>query len=121
MIIEQTHLNHAEQKVTFVGAAEHPDRDGVQLHASTDQPIFHVEHSVGGDENRPLNEWRIVHLAAQPDERLLEVFARIDADPWLPEFIEIYIRDVLGIGLARRADLAGGDRPVELDSGAPVS
>jgi hypothetical protein len=29
-------------------------------------------------------------------------FARIDANPWLPEHIEIYVRDVLGIALTRR-------------------
>jgi hypothetical protein len=102
LIIERTHLNHAEQRVTFIGAAEHPGRDGKPLHATTDQPIFHVEHSVGGKETRPLNNWRTVHLTDGPDERITAVFNHRDSEPWLPGFIEIYIRDVLGIGLTRR-------------------
>lgn len=102
LIIEQTHLNHAEQRVTFIGAAEHPDRDGKPLHATTDQPLFHVEHSVGGEETRPVNKWRTVHLTDAPDEGIVEAFKSRDRDPWLPIFVEIYIRDVLGIGLTRR-------------------
>lgn len=104
LVLEQTYLNHAEQKVTFIGAAEHPGRDGELLRAGTGQPIFHVEHSVAGEEDRPLNNWRIVHLTEAPDDKLLEVFGGIAGNPWLPEYIEIYIRDVLGAGLGRRAD-----------------
>lgn len=103
LVLELTHLNHADQKVTFLGAAEHPDPDGRPLRAGTEQPLFHVEHSVGGEETRPLNNWRIVHLTERPDEKLIAVFDRMAGNPWLPEFVEIYIREVLGIGVTRRA------------------
>jgi len=56
---------------------------------------------VGGAETQPLNRWRIVHLTRAPDRRLIATFDRIAANPWLPEFVEIYIRDVLGITLSR--------------------
>ncbi|WP_163506246.1 hypothetical protein [Fodinicola acaciae] len=102
LIIEQTHLDHASQTVTFIGAASHPGPDGAPLRATTDQPLFHVEHAVGGTEDQPLNLWRTVHLTAEPDQRIVDVFARIDEDPWLPIFVEIYVRDVLRIGLTRR-------------------
>lgn len=101
-VLEQTKLDNDNQVVTFIGAAELPGPDGELLRATTQQPIFHVEHSVGGTENQPLNLWRIVHRTTAPDARLVETFARIDADPWLPEHVEIYIRDVLGITLGRR-------------------
>jgi hypothetical protein len=101
-IIEQTNLDHVRQIVTFIGAAEHAGPAGELLRATTDQVVFHVEHSVGGTENQPLNRWRIVHRTAGPDARLIAVFTRIDADPWLPEHTEIYIRDILGIALTRR-------------------
>jgi hypothetical protein len=101
-VLEQTRLDHGEQAVTFIGTAEHPGPDGELLRATTDQPIFHVEHSVGGTETRPLNLWRIVHRTTTPDTRLVAAFTRIDADPWLPEHLEIYVRDVLGIALTRR-------------------
>jgi hypothetical protein len=102
LVLEQTKLDHSEQIATFIGAAEHPGPDGELLSATTDQPIFHVEHSVGGTETEPLNLWRIVHRSTAPDDRLVAAFARIEANPRLPEYIEIYVRDVLGIALARR-------------------
>lgn len=102
LIIEQTHLNRAKQTVTFIGAASHPGPDGEPLQATSDQPLFHVEHAVGGDEDRPLNLWRTVHLTTAPDQRIIDVFGRIDSDPWLPIFVEIYVRDVLHIDLKRK-------------------
>ena len=101
LVLEQTRLDHTNQIVTFIGAAEVPARDGTPLRAGTAQPLFHVEHSVGGAETQPLNRWRIVHLTRAPDRRLIATFDRIAANPWLPEFVEIYIRDVLGITLSR--------------------
>ncbi len=66
------------------------------------QPLFHVEHSVGGDESRPLNKWRIVHFTDRPEHTLVERFTRMANDVSLPEFIEIYIRIDLNIKLSRR-------------------
>jgi hypothetical protein len=102
LVLEQTKLDHTNQIVTFIGAAELPGPDGEPLVATTEQPLFHVEHSVDGTEERPLNRWRVVHLTTAPDPRLHTTFARIDANPWLPEYVEIYVRDVLGVALTRR-------------------
>jgi len=102
LVLEQVHLNPTQQKVTFIGATELPDRDRKLLLAGGRQPLFHVEHSVGGDESRPLNRWRIVHLTDSPDHRLAERFTLMAKDVWLPEFIEIYIRSDLNIKLTRR-------------------
>ncbi len=77
--------------------------DGTLLRAGAGQPLFHVEHSVGGTELRPLNRWRIVHLTDAVDERLIERFERMAASPWLAEHTEIYIRDNLGIELTRNS------------------
>ena len=97
--LEQVCLNHMQQKVTFIGAAELPDRDGHPLRASSRQPLFHVEHSVGGDESRPMNRWPIVHLTNRLEHRLVERFTRMANEVWLPEFIEIYIRSDRNIEL----------------------
>ena len=102
LVLEQVCLNLTQQKVTFIGAAELPDRDRNLLRAGARQPLFHVEHSVGGDESRPLNRWRIVHLTDRPERRLLERFTLMANAVWLPEFIEIYIRSDLNIKLTRR-------------------
>jgi hypothetical protein len=102
LVLEQVYLNPTQQKVAFIGAAEIPDLDRNLLRADARQPLFHVEHSVGGDESRPLNRWRIVHLTDRPDHRLVERFTLMANDVWLPEFIEIYIRSDLNIELTRR-------------------
>ena len=101
LVLEPVCLNHTQQKVTFIGAGELPDRDGNIIRAGVQQPLFHVEHSVSGDESRPLNTWRIVHLTDRPEPRLVERFTLMANDVWLPEFIEIYIRSDLNIRLTR--------------------
>ncbi len=102
LVLEQVCLNSTLQKVTFIGATEVPDRDSNLLRAGAGQPLFHVEHSVGGDETQPLNEWRIVHLTERLEHKLVERFTLMANDVWLPEFIEIYIRSDLNIKLTRR-------------------
>ena len=75
--------------------------DGNILRAGTKQPLFYVVHSVGGDESRPMNKWRIIHLIDKPEHNLVERFTCMANDVWLPEFIEIYIRSDLNIKLSR--------------------
>jgi hypothetical protein len=102
LILERAFLNHGEQKVTFLGVSELTGPDGTLLRAGTGQPLFHVEHAVGGTESRPLNRWRIVHLTNAVDERLIAVFEHMAASPWLAEHTEIYIRHDLGIQLTKK-------------------
>jgi hypothetical protein len=101
LVLERAFLNHGEQKVTFVGVPELRGPDGTLLRAGTGQPLFHVEHAVGGSESQPLNRWRIVHLTQGADHQLTAVFEHMAASPWLAEHTEIYIRDNLGIELTR--------------------
>jgi len=102
LVLEQTRLDHQAQKVTFIGTAELPGPDGAPLHADPRQALFHVEHSAADEPGRPVSRWRIVHLTRQPDQALSQVFTRVAASPWLPEYVEIYIRDDLHIPLERQ-------------------
>ena len=102
LVLEPVCVNATQQKVTVIGVAERPDQDSNRLRAGKRQPLFHVEHSVRGDESRPLNRWRIVHLTDKPEHKLVERFTFMANDVWLPEFIEIYIRNELKIELTRR-------------------
>jgi hypothetical protein len=102
LILEQAFLNHREQRITFLGVPDLAGPDGAPLRAGTGQPLFHVEHSVGGTESQPLNRWRIVHLTDARDDRLTAVFKSMADSPWLAEHTEIYIRDTLGIQLTRK-------------------
>jgi hypothetical protein len=102
LVLERAHLDHDRQAVTFTGHRTLAGPDGRTLVATSQQPLFHVEHAVGGAEQGPLNLWRIVHLTDAPDEQLTALFSRIWASPWLPEFVEIYIQRNLHIGLHRR-------------------
>ncbi|MFG2003876.1 hypothetical protein ACGFNU_32435 [Spirillospora sp. NPDC048911] len=101
LVLEQVHLDVERQVATFIGAAELPGPDSVTLQAGTKQPLFHVEHAVGGDENEPVNLWRIVHLTDEPDERIAKVFSGRTYGGGLPSFIEVYIRSDLNIQLTR--------------------
>ena len=101
LVLEQVFLNPSRQSVTFIGAAELPDKDGNLLRAGEGQPLFHVEHAAGGDELRPLNRWRIVYLTDRPDQKLIKRFT-FAKDVWLREFVETYIRRDLRIELTRR-------------------
>ncbi|MCZ6828424.1 MAG: hypothetical protein O7F73_02330, partial [Gammaproteobacteria bacterium] len=102
LVLEQVYLNPTQQKVAFIGAAEIPDLDRNLLRAGAGQPLFHVEHSIDGDESQPLNRWRIAHLTNKLKQGLTERFTLMANDVWLPEFIEIYIRNDLNIRLTRR-------------------
>jgi hypothetical protein len=102
LVLEQAYVDHHTRTITFVGAARLPGPDETPLQADPRQALFHVEHSARGPAGRPVIRWRIAHLTAEPHPALRQVFARFAASPWLPEYIEIYIREDLGIPLRRR-------------------
>ena len=101
LVLERVFLNPARQCATFIGAAELLDEDGNLLRADKGQPLFHVEHSAGGEESRPLNRWRIVYLTKRPKQELIDRF-KLAGETWLREFFEVYIRRDLRIELTRR-------------------
>lgn len=63
---------------------------------------------MGGEDDRPLNRWRIVHLTDGPESELEDRFRQMAESPWLPEFVEIYLRDDLRVGLTRREIATAG-------------
>jgi len=103
LVLERVFLNPARQSATFIGAAELLDEDGNLLRAGRGQPLFHVEHSAGGEESRPLNRWRIVYLTERPKQELIDRFTTA-GEAWLREFFEVYIRRDLRMELTRRRD-----------------
>ncbi len=84
-VCEEVYLNHKEKKATFIGTKI--------LSETSSQPLFHVQHSVEGGENNPINVWRIVHLTEEKHTKLIEQIKKL-ADPTrLPGFVEIYIKN----------------------------
>jgi hypothetical protein len=71
-ILEEVYLSPREGKILFLGRAELMGEDGRILRAGGHQPLFHVEHSVGGTDTQPLNLWRIVHLTPEKDDALAQ-------------------------------------------------
>lgn len=100
-VIEHVRVDHEQQRIFFIGAPDYLAPDGRTLKAGTGQPIFHVEHSVAGTEQRPINLWRIVHLTEQEDPAMQAHFEEMGLDPYLRVFIEVYLRDNLGVDLTR--------------------
>jgi len=66
------------------------DADGTPLRAGTGQPLFHVEHSVGGTELQPMNRWRIVHHTDAVSDRLIERLQHMASNPWLAEHRDLH-------------------------------
>ena len=94
-VIEACYLNHSSQQVTFIGLPEVEDDAGRTVVASPEQPLFHVVHGVSGAEEKPLNTWRVVHLASDEHGALAKRFELMSQTSALPEYVERYIEDVL--------------------------
>ncbi|KAL9469234.1 hypothetical protein ACSS6W_010928 [Trichoderma asperelloides] len=95
-IIEQVFIDNETQRAFFIVE----DLEGKKI-VTGPQALFHVEHSVTGTEDEPLNVWRIVHLDKDEDGKINEAFAKMGASPYLREFNEVYIREDLGKKLNR--------------------
>lgn len=117
LIVEKVHLDHQKQSVYFIGLADFVTPDGRKLHADTRQPLFHVEHWVEGEQDRPVNRWKIVHLTDSPDQALIDFFGRLGENEYLRDFIEVYIREVLGRKLPRRTAADSGRASRDVESG----
>jgi hypothetical protein len=102
LVLEQVHIDRDRHAVYFLGAAELTSPAGEVFRAGTGQPLFHVEHTAQGTEQRPVNRWRVVHLTDTPDQALVDHFARFGVRPGLRDFIEQYIRRDLGRTLTRK-------------------
>jgi hypothetical protein len=102
LVLEDVFVSPARQAIFFLGQRRMPEEDGNELEASKFQPIFHVQHSVGGSEDEPLNLWSIVLLTPKPESRYLAPIEQMVSAGLLPGFIEIYIQKDLGMRLAHR-------------------
>ena len=100
-VLEEVYLSPRESKILFLGRAGLVSEDGRALRAGGHQPLFHVEHSVGGTDTQPLNLWRIVHLTPEKDDALAQRQITGMAEV-LRQFIAIYVERELGRRLTRR-------------------
>ena len=100
-VIEHVQLDHANRRAFFLGASSFHAPDGRDLEADAGQPIFHVEHSVDGPEDSPLNLWRIVLITDTFDETLAAHFRHVGEYPYLRDFNEVYLRRDLRRDLQR--------------------
>ena len=102
-VLEEVYLSPKEQTALFLGRAEFLRDDGSPLQAGSHQPLFHVEHAVGGTDSHPENLWRILHLTTEGDDTLLEQHVAQTGTPeWLRTFVAIYAEKDLGIRLTPR-------------------
>lgn len=101
-VFEVVYINQLQQKITFLGTTQLLDDRGNQLEIHNAQPLFHVQHAVGGDENNPVNLWRIVHLTESKNQDLIDRLKSLDDQTRLPGFIEIYINNDMQIPLKHK-------------------
>ncbi|TYB95253.1 hypothetical protein FXF53_25090 [Micromonospora sp. WP24] len=101
-VLEDVFTDLAARRVIFLGRPRLTGPHGETLLADPYQPLFHVEHAVGGTEDEPVNLWRIVVLTESVDARYAAEFAKAAAAGSLPGFLEIYLARDLGVTLRRR-------------------
>jgi len=103
MVIERVTLLNKEQRAIFIGLASVTDDLGRVIEASKEQPLFHVEHGVGGtEENQPTNTWRIVHLTDQKDPKIMQRFISLSRPDTLPLYVQNYIEKDLEVQIIRK-------------------
>ncbi len=81
-VLEEVHVFEKLRKVIFLGRpADEP----------SGQPLFHVEHSVGGTEENPLSLWRIIMLT--PDKQYVNSVEKLftQRSKSLPLFVQKYL------------------------------
>jgi hypothetical protein len=100
-VLEDVFVSDAKQTIYFLGRPRMVEENGNTIAASPFQPLFHVQHAVGGSEQTPLNLWSIVLLTKAPDPRYCEPFEQMVRTGLLPGFIEIYIERDLKLRLSR--------------------
>lgn len=98
-VYEEVYVNDKDQIVTFLGVKRLPGNVN-DIHPT--QPIFHVQHGVAGNENRPLNTWRIIHLTEESNKNLIEHFNGFNDPTILPGFIKAYIEKDLKIPIRKK-------------------
>jgi hypothetical protein len=100
-VLEDVFVSDAKQTIYFLGRPRMLEENGNTIVASPFQPLFHVQHAVGGSEQAPLNLWSIVLLTDVPDSRYCERFEQVVRAGLLPGFLEIYIERNLKLKLSR--------------------
>ena len=98
-VYEEVYVNNKDQIVTFLGVKILPGRSDV---LTPRQPLFHIQHAVGGTEARPLNKWRIVHLTKEKDTQLITHFKKFNDPTTLPGFIKVYIEKDLHVTIEHK-------------------
>lgn len=77
-VIEDVHINHSTQVVTFIGRAHTMANEQERVSVEGKQALFHVQHGVIGNENSPQNTWKIVYLTSNSKNALINRFKLMD-------------------------------------------
>ena len=90
-VLEEIYLSPKDHCALGLGRAKFLGEDGAPLEAGGHQPLFHVEHSVGGKNTPPLNLLRGC-LTTGPLPRVADHAASAVAGPWNENFANEYGR-----------------------------
>jgi hypothetical protein len=101
-VFEEVFISHKERRMVFLGRDKLTTESGENIRTNEYQPLFHVEHGVGGTEDEPTNTWRIVILTDNNDRRYHKPFEDMVKAGGLPGFLEIYINSDLNAQLTRK-------------------
>lgn len=98
-VLEEVFLDDANQLVTFIGKRDESFVDWKPLQVPLKQPVFYVQHGVAGQEENPINTWRIVFISPSEDARciLKANLDKISSGRHLPYYIEAYLRKEMNV------------------------
>jgi hypothetical protein len=102
LVMNDVFVSHAERRIIFLGRSRLHAQNGIELMASTFQPLFHVDRGVGGADDEPVSLSSIVLLDKDMSGRYFASLAEKVCAGYLPKFIETYIERDLCVELTRK-------------------
>jgi hypothetical protein len=98
-VLEEVFLDDANQLVTFIGQRDESFIDWKPMQVTQQQPVFHVQHGVTGQEDNPINTWKIVFINPSEEARhtLKMNFSKFDYSRHLPYYVEVYLQRDMNI------------------------
>jgi len=98
-VLEEVFLDDANQLVTFIGKRDESFVDWKPLQVPQKQPVFYVQHGVTGQEENPMNTWRIVFINPSEDARciLKTGLGKFEFSSHLPYYVEIYLQKEMNV------------------------
>ncbi|MBX2797918.1 MAG: cupin domain-containing protein [Myxococcales bacterium] len=94
-VVERVTLDPVQQRIWFVGLRQAVGPDGRTVRATSEQPLFVVEHGVEGTDDDPMLHFAVALRTSSEDASLVAPLATMTALQ-VPEYVQIYLSRTSG-------------------------